>query len=134
GGLKGVLRVGMVAEDAAAHPHDHGAVAAHEGLEGSVVPPRDVRCQQFAVRRAGLVSRKGVPTQALDQPVEWLARRHVRRWPLPFLAPYRRLQPYGTSPGRVVLFTIRPPNGGGGNRRNGLTAVVSIHGSRVTKV
>src|SRR5262249_17248146 len=54
GGLEGVLRVGLVAEDAPAHPQHHRAVPPEKLLERRAVPPGDERLQKRAVGQAAL--------------------------------------------------------------------------------
>src|SRR5262249_26402769 len=51
-GLEGVLGVLLVAEHPPADAQDHGAVAAHQGLEGRLVAAAQEPLQELAIRQA----------------------------------------------------------------------------------
>ncbi len=49
GALEGVLGVGRVTQDAAAHAEHHRAVPSHQGNEGRLVPPGEELAQELPV-------------------------------------------------------------------------------------
>ncbi len=65
-GLKGVLRILMVEQDAAAHTPDHRAMPPHKGLEGGFVPPFDEAAEEFPIGRSGLVLLQDNSKKMLD--------------------------------------------------------------------
>ena len=76
--LESILRVGVVAEDTAAHSKNHRSVPQQQRFEGFLVPARDVALQQLAIRKAGSILPEGGSAQMVDHAVQYLGRHPVR--------------------------------------------------------
>src|SRR5262249_24796603 len=74
--LQGVVRVGLVAQDALADPQYHRAVPANQRLEGALLPPGKECCQQQIVRLPVAIWPQDSTAKLPDDRGK-LARRHV---------------------------------------------------------
>src|SRR5262249_9749848 len=88
GGLESVFAVVVVSEDTAAHGENHRAMAPHEGLEGSLLPPGKVAVEQLPIRQACPIAQNDRP-KLLDDQVCPHAHRSVATSGLSLVLPGR---------------------------------------------
>jgi hypothetical protein len=74
-GLKGVLGVVVVAQDAAADAPDHRTVAAHQGSDRGLVALFEEACQELGVAERGLLLAQHDPAQVANDLADWCRHR-----------------------------------------------------------